>query len=104
MPAYTSADADVALIKTKRVAVIGYGNQGEAHALNLRDSGVADVVIGARDGSASAKKARAAGFSVMSNPDAAREADVVVLGAPDEKLPDIYARDLGTHMKRRAAL
>src|ERR1051326_537877 len=100
MNTYTAADADLAIIRSKRVAVIGYGNQGEAHALNLRDSGVADVVIGARDASASGEKARDAGFPVLSNAQAVREADVVVLGAPDEKLPEIYARDLAPNIDR----
>jgi ketol-acid reductoisomerase len=104
MKAYTAADADLAIIRAKRVAVIGYGNQGEAHALNLRDSGVADVAVGAREGSASGEKARAAGFPVMANADAVREADVVVLGAPDEKLPEIYTRDLAPNMKHGVAL
>ncbi len=104
MPTYTADDAELAIIRGKRVAVIGYGNQGEAHALNLRESGVANVVVGARDGSASGDKARAAGFPVLSNVEAARDADVVVLGAPDEKLPDIYAADLAPNMKRSAAL
>jgi ketol-acid reductoisomerase len=103
MPTYTAADADLAIIRGKRIAIIGYGNQGEVHALNLRDSGVANVVIGARDGSASGDKARAAGFPLMGNAEAVREADVIVLGAPDEKLPEIYARDLAPNMKRGAA-
>ncbi|MBV8799010.1 MAG: ketol-acid reductoisomerase [Alphaproteobacteria bacterium] len=104
MKTYTAADAEFTIICSKRVAVIGYGNQGEAHALNLRDSGVADVMIGAHEGSASGEKARAAGFPVLSNAQAVREADVVVLGAPDEKLPEIYARDLAPNMKPGAAL
>src|ERR1044071_6426066 len=104
MPTYTTTDADFAIVRSKRVAIIGYGNQGEAHALNLRDSGVTDVVIGARDSSASGEKARAAGFSVLSNVEAVREADVVVLGAPDEKLPEIYGRDLAPNMKQGSAL
>src|SRR3954454_1932706 len=104
MPTYTAADADTAILRGKRVAIIGYGNQGEAHALNLRDSGVANTVIGAREGSASGEKARAAGFTAMRNAEAVREADVVVLGAPDEKLPEIYARDLAPNMKQGAAL
>jgi ketol-acid reductoisomerase len=104
MPTYTAADADLAIITAKRIAVIGYGNQGEAHALNLRDSGVTNVVIGAREGSASGEKAPASGFPVTNNAEAVRDADVVVLGAPDEKLPEIYAGDLVPNMKRGAAL
>src|SRR5436305_15202350 len=104
MPTYTAADADLAIIRSKRVAIIGYGNQGEAHALNLRDSGAASVVIGARDGSTAGEKAKAAGFPVMRNADAVRQADIVVLGAPDEKLPEIYTADLAPSMKRGAAL
>jgi ketol-acid reductoisomerase len=103
MTTYTSKDADPEIIRGKRVAIVGYGNQGHAHALNLRDSGVKHVVIGARDG-ASAARAREAGFTVKDNVDAVRDADVVVLGAPDETLPEIYARDLAHHMKRHAAL
>jgi ketol-acid reductoisomerase len=101
---YTAADADLALIRSKRVAIIGYGNQGEAHALNLRDSGVMNVVVGAREGSTSGEKARAAGFPVMANAEAVRDADIVVLGAPDERLPEIYAADLAPNMKHGAAL
>ncbi|MBV9570972.1 MAG: ketol-acid reductoisomerase [Alphaproteobacteria bacterium] len=104
MTTYTAADADLAIVRAKRVAIIGYGNQGEAHALNLRDSGVTTVAIGAREESTTGEKARAAGFTVLSNADAVREADVVVLGAPDEKLPEIYANDLAPNMKRGAAL
>src|ERR1043166_2686159 len=104
MSTYSPSNADLALIRSKRIAVIGYGNQGEAHALNLRDSGVADIVIGARELSASADKARAAGFAVMSNAVAAREADIVVLAAPDAKLPEIYASDLAPTMKQGATL
>jgi len=104
MPTYTAADADLALIKGKRVAIIGYGNQGEAHALNLRESGLANVIIGARERSLTGEKARAAGFPVTNNAEAVREADVVVLGAPDEKLPEIYAHDLAPNMKRGATL
>jgi ketol-acid reductoisomerase len=104
MVTYNAADADMALIKKKRVAIIGYGNQGEAHALNLRDSGAANIVIGAREPSASADRARAAGFAVVRNAEAARDADIVVLAAPDETLPEIYARDLAPNMKQGAML
>jgi ketol-acid reductoisomerase len=103
MSTYYARDADLSLIRMKKVAVIGYGNQGPAHALNLRDSGVKHVVIGARDG-ASADRAKAAGFAVMDNAAAVRDADVVVLGAPDERLPEIYARDLAPNMQKNAAL
>ncbi|HTQ13620.1 MAG TPA: ketol-acid reductoisomerase [Rhizomicrobium sp.] len=103
MKTYTAQDADLALVRGRKIAVIGYGNQGAAHALNLRDSGVTDVAIGARPG-ASADRARAAGFAVAENAQAVRNADVVVLGAPDEKLPGIYARDIEPHMKQGAAL
>ncbi|HVV64013.1 MAG TPA: ketol-acid reductoisomerase [Rhizomicrobium sp.] len=103
MTTYTSRDANPEIIRGKRVAIIGFGNQGHAHALNLRDSGVKHVTIGARDG-ASADRARAAGFAVKDNAGAAREVDVVVLAAPDEKLPGIYARDLASVMKKGAAL
>ena len=92
MRVYQDRDADIGFIKTKKIAIIGYGNQGRAHALNLRDSGVAQIVIGARPG-ASADKAKAERFPVEDNVTAVRDADVVVLGAPDEKLAEIYARD-----------
>ena len=104
MPTYTAVDADLAIIRGKCVAIIGYGNQGEAHALNLRDSGVEQVVIGAREASATGEKARAAGFPVLSVAETVRAADVLVLGAPDEKLPDIYGRDLAPNMKHGATL
>lgn len=103
MRVYRESDADLNLINTKRVAIVGYGNQGHAHALNLRDSGVKDIVVGGRPG-ASAEKARADGFAVMDNVAAVRDADVVVLGAPDEKLPGIYRHDLAPNMKKGAAL
>jgi ketol-acid reductoisomerase len=103
MRVYHDNDADSNLIKSKKVAIVGYGNQGHAHALNLRDSGVKNIVIGARAG-ASADKAKEAGFPVAENAVAVRDADIIVLGAPDEKLPEIYARDLEPAMKTNAAL
>ena len=103
MPTYTAKDADLDFIRAKRVAVIGYGNQAHAHALNLRDSGVKHIAIGARPG-ASADKAEADSFPIMPNAEAVKHADVVVLGAPDELLPEIYARDLAPNMMKNAAL
>ena len=71
MKVYYDADCDLSLIKDKKIAVLGYGSQGHAHAQNLRDSGVKDVAIALRAGSATAKKAEAAGFKVLSNAEAA---------------------------------
>ena len=104
MRVYYDADADVGLIKSKKVAIVGYGSQGHAHAQNLRDSGVADVAIALRPGSATAKKAEGAGFTVMSNAGAAAWADVIMVLAPDEHQAAIYADDLAANMKPGAAL
>ena len=84
MRVYYDRDADVNLIKTKKVAVIGYGSQGHAHAQNLRDSGAKDVVIALRAGSPSVKKAEDAGFKVMTGSEAAKWADVMMVATPDE--------------------
>lgn len=100
---YYDRDADPELIRTKRVAVLGFGSQGHAHALNLRDSGVGEIVVGARPG-ASAAKAETAGFRVLPNREAADWADVIMFTAPDEAQPDIYSHDLAPQMKRGAAL
>ncbi|MEK6541158.1 MAG: ketol-acid reductoisomerase [Pseudomonadota bacterium] len=104
MKVYYDADADLNLIKGKKVAIIGYGSQGHAHAQNLRDSGVADVAIALRPGSATATKAQAAGFTVLSNKAAAEWADVVMILAPDEHQAKIYADDIGSNMKPGSAL
>ncbi|WP_349367666.1 ketol-acid reductoisomerase [Salinarimonas sp.] len=104
MRVYYDRDADINLIKGKKVAVVGYGSQGHAHALNMKDSGVAEVAIGLREGSASARKAEAAGLKVMSVADAARWADVVMMLTPDELQADIYKDHLEANMKQGAAL
>ena len=104
MKVYYDADCDLGLIKDKRVAIVGYGSQGHAHAQNLRDSGVADVAIALRAGSATAKKAEGAGFTVMANADAAKWADIVMVLAPDEHQAAIYADDLHANMKQGASL
>ena len=103
MRVYYDRDADLNLIKGKKVAIIGYGSQGHAHALNLRDSGVKDIVIAARPGN-SWKKAEAAGFKVMTNADAAKWADVMMMLTPDELQGDIYRDHLAANMKQGAAL
>ena len=104
MRVYYDRDADVGLIKGKNVAVIGYGSQGHAHALNLKDSGVADVTIGLRPGSQGAQKAETAGFRVLTPADAAKRADVIMVLTPDEGQGDLYAQQLGPNMKPGAAL
>ncbi|HZY13205.1 MAG TPA: ketol-acid reductoisomerase [Beijerinckiaceae bacterium] len=104
MRVYYDRDADINLIKGKKVAVIGYGSQGHAHVLNLRDSGVKDVAVGLRSGSASAKKAEGEGLKVMSVADCAKWADVIMMLTPDELQADIYARELADNMKNGAAL
>jgi ketol-acid reductoisomerase len=104
MRVYYDRDADINLIKGKKVAVIGYGSQGHAHVLNLRDSGVKDVAVGLRSGSASAKKAEVEGLKVMSVADCAKWADVIMMLTPDELQADIYARELADNMKNGAAL
>lgn len=97
------ADADLSIIQGRKVAVIGYGSQGHAHAQCLRDSGV-EVVIGLRDGSKSAEKAQEAGFEVKSNADAAAWADVIMLLAPDTSQAEIFARDIEPNLKDGDAL
>ncbi|MDE2111459.1 MAG: ketol-acid reductoisomerase [Alphaproteobacteria bacterium] len=103
MRVYYDRDADLKFITAKKVAVIGFGSQGHAHALNMRDSGVKEVAIAARPG-ASAKKAEAAGFKVMSTADAAKWADCMMMVTPDELQADIYKDDLHANMKQGAAL
>lgn len=90
-------DADLALIQGKKVAIIGYGSQGHAHALNLRDSGV-EVVVGLKAGSKSIAKAEAAGFTVLSTADAAAWGDVIVILAPDQVQRFLYAEDIAPHL------
>jgi ketol-acid reductoisomerase len=90
---FYDADADLSIIQGKKVAVVGYGSQGHAHALNLRDSGV-DVVIGLKEGSKSIAKAEEQGFTVKSVADAAAWADVIVILAPDQFQRTIYAESI----------
>ncbi len=104
MRVYYDRDADVNLIKAKKVAIVGYGSQGHAHALNLRDSGVKEVCVALREGSASAKKAENEGLKVMSVADAAAWADVIMMLCPDELQADIYYADIHANMKAGAAL
>ncbi len=104
MRVYYDRDADVNLIKTKKVVIVGYGSQGHAHAANLRDSGVKEVRVALRPSSATVKKAEAAGFEVMSPADAAAWADVVMMCAPDELQGEIYNDHIGPNLKDGAAV
>jgi len=102
MQVYYDKDADLGLIRKKKVAVIGYGSQGHAHANNLKDSGV-NVVVGLRPGSASAAKAERAGLTVKSVEEAVKDADLVMILAPDELQAGIYQK-MEPHLKKGVAL
>src|SRR3984885_13241721 len=104
MRVYYDRDADLNLIKTKKVAIVGYGSQGHAHALNLRDSGVKNIAVALRKGSASAKKAEAEKLPVMEVAEAAKWAEVIMMLTPDEIQADIYRDHLAGNMKNGAAL
>ena len=104
MKVYYDKDADINLIKSKKVAIIGYGSQAHAHAQNLKDSGVAEVKVALRAGSTSIIKAQNAGFEVLSNVDAAKWADVVMVLVPDELQQELYENDLKDNMKQGASL
>ncbi len=104
MKVYYDADCDLNLIINKKIAVLGYGSQGHAHAQNLRDSGIKEVAIALRPGSASAKKAEGAGFKVMDNAAAAAWADILMILAPDEHQAAIWADDVKGNLRPGAAL
>jgi ketol-acid reductoisomerase len=104
MRVYYDRDADINLIKGKKVAIVGYGSQGHAHALNLRDSGVKDVAVALRKGSGGVKKAEGEKFQVFEVAEAAKWADVIMMLTPDELQGDIYRDHLHNNMKDGAAL
>jgi ketol-acid reductoisomerase len=104
MRVYYDRDADLARLLDKKIAIVGYGSQGHAHALNLRDSGVKNVAVALRAGSASAKKAEGEGLKVMSVADAAKWADLLMMLAPDEYQAEIYKTDIAPHIRDGAAL
>lgn len=101
---YYDKDCNLDLITSKTVAIIGYGSQGHAHAQNIKDSGVKNVIIGLRDGSSSAPKAEKAGFTVMTPAKAAAEADVVMILTPDEHQADLYRDELEANLKQGATM
>jgi len=103
MKVYYDKDADLAIIRSKKVAIIGYGSQGHAHANNLKDSGV-QVTVGLRPGSASAVKAENSGLTVKSVAEAVKAADVVMILAPDQHQAKIYREDIEPNIKKGTAL
>ena len=104
MQVYYDRDADVNLIKTKKVAIVGYGSQGHAHTLNLRDSGATEVAVALREGSATRKKAEGEGLKVMSVAEAAAWADVLMILTPDELQAEIYKTEIAPNLKKGGAL
>mgnify|MGYP001185838499 CR=1 FL=1 len=104
MRVYYDTDADLGLIKSKKVGIIGFGSQGHAHALNLKDSGIKNIAIGLRDGSSSAKKAKDSGLKVMSVSELSAWADMIMMCAPDEIQPDIYKDHIKDHIKPGTAI
>ncbi|MCF3649520.1 ketol-acid reductoisomerase [Synoicihabitans lomoniglobus] len=105
MPAkvYTDKDADLGVFKNKTIAVLGYGSQGHAHALNLKDSGV-NVIIGLYKGSKSAAVAKKQGFKVVTTAEAVRQADVIMVGLPDMKQAEIYEQDIAPNLTKGKTL
>tara|TARA_Y100001970_G_scaffold187325_1_gene227912 strand:+ start:27030 stop:28049 length:1020 start_codon:yes stop_codon:yes gene_type:complete len=104
MRVYYDRDADLNLIKTKKVVILGYGSQGFAHANNLKDSGVKEVAVGLRPGSSSVAKAESAGLKVLDMNESAKWADVVMMLTPDELQRDIWNENLVSNMRQGAAL
>ncbi|MFN8831390.1 MAG: ketol-acid reductoisomerase [Labrys sp. (in: a-proteobacteria)] len=104
MRVYYDRDADLNLIKGKKVCIVGYGSQGRAHALNLKDSGAKEIVVALRPGSTTALKVEADGLKVMSVPDAAKWADLMMMATPDELQADIYRDEIAPHIRDGAAI
>ena len=104
MQVYYDKDADLSLIQKMKVVVVGYGSQGHAHANNLRDSGVSEIVVALREGSGSWVKAENAGFTVQEVPQAVKDADLVMVLVPDELQPALYKDALEGNMKEGATM
>jgi ketol-acid reductoisomerase len=103
MKVYYDKDADLSLIKGKKVTIVGYGSQGHAHSLNLKDSGV-NVTVGLRKDGASWNKAKAAGLTVKEVGEAVKDADLVMILLPDEQQPEVYRKEIEPNIKKGAAL
>ena len=104
MRVYYDRDADVNLIKGKKIVIVGYGSQGHAHALKLRDSGVKDIAVALKEGSPTRKKAEGERLKVMAPAEAAKWADLIMILTPDELQAKLYAEDLAPNMRQGAAL
>ena len=104
MRVYYDRDADINLIKNKKVVIVGYGSQGHAHAANLRDSGVKEIAVALRSDSNSIDKAKSAGFKVMNVADASKWADVIMMLTPDELQGEIYREEIEKNMKSGSAI
>src|SRR5271154_622820 len=99
MKVFYDRDADLSALRPKKIAILGYGSQGHAHALNLRDSGM-DVRVGLRKGSPTAEKAIQQGIKVMDTADAAKEADIIMMLVPDEMASDVYRDEIAPHLTK----
>ena len=104
MRVYYDRDADINLIKDKRIVIVGYGSQGHAHAMNLRDSGIENVAVALREESPSRQKAENAGFKVMTPAESSSWADIIMMLTPDELQSDIYNNEIATNLKEGAAV
>ncbi len=104
MKVYYESDANLTIIQNKKIAIVGYGSQAHAHAQNLRDSGVKEIKIALRENSPSINKAKNANFEVLSNKEAAKWADLIMILTPDELQAEIYKKDLHKNMKNGASL
>ena len=100
MKVYYDSDTDLDLVKSKKICIIGYGSQGHAHALNLRDSGVENIIIALRSDSKSVDKAKSDGFEVMEVSDAAKVSDICMVLVPDELQADLYNEHLEKNLKK----
>ena len=100
---YRYGDCDLKVLNKRTVAIIGFGSQGQAHALNLKDSGV-EVLIGLHEASKSAKKAIKAGIEVLSVADATKKSDIIMILAPDERQADIYKNDIAPNLTDSKAI
>ena len=104
MRVYYDRDADVNLIKDKKIVIVGYGSQGHAHAMNLRDSGILNLAVALREGSTTRKKAEDAGFKVMTPSEAASWADIIMMLTPDELQSEIYDNEIANNIKDGSAI